>query len=58
MTADQGFELHPGAANDITEIWEHIANANPYGPRVSEKISLTPSAGSHLFRTKAINGWI
>ena len=25
MTADQGFELHPGAALDISEIWEYIA---------------------------------
>ena len=25
MTADQGFELHPGAGLDISEIWEYIA---------------------------------
>jgi len=25
MTARQGFELHPGAAPDITSIWEFIA---------------------------------
>lgn len=25
MTAGQGFELHPGAAQDITEIWQFIA---------------------------------
>jgi len=25
MTARQGFELHPGAASDITSIWEFIA---------------------------------
>ena len=25
MTADQDFELHPGAALDISEIWEYIA---------------------------------
>ena len=25
MTADQGFELHPDAAVDITDIWEFIA---------------------------------
>ncbi len=28
MTADQGFELHPGAASDITGIWEFIAEDN------------------------------
>jgi len=33
MTADQGFELHPGAANDITEIWEYIASDNPLAAR-------------------------
>ena len=25
----QAFELHPGAANDVTEIWEFIAKDNP-----------------------------
>ncbi len=27
----EAFELHPGAANDITEIWEFIAKDNPSG---------------------------
>jgi plasmid stabilization system protein ParE len=29
MTTTDGFELHPEAAQDITDIWEHIATANP-----------------------------
>lgn len=29
MIADRGFQLHPGAAQDITEIWEFIAADNP-----------------------------
>ena len=29
MTDDLGFELHPGAAQDITEIWQFIAEDNP-----------------------------
>jgi toxin ParE1/3/4 len=29
MNGDQGFRLHPGAAQDITEIWEYIAADNP-----------------------------
>jgi len=29
MTVRQGFALHPGAAQDITEIWQFIANDNP-----------------------------
>jgi len=26
MTARRGFELHPDAAQDITDIWEYIAS--------------------------------
>ena len=29
MNADQGFELHPGAAQDIAEIWEFVAEDSP-----------------------------
>src|SRR5579872_3175144 len=29
MRDHQGFELHPGAAQDITEIWQFIAEDNP-----------------------------
>ena len=29
MTDDTGFELHPGAAHDITEIWQFLAEENP-----------------------------
>ena len=29
MTATSGFDLHPEAAQDITEIWEDIASDNP-----------------------------
>ena len=28
MTANQGFELHPGAAQDVTDIWTFIAEEN------------------------------
>ncbi len=39
MIADQGFELHPGAASDITSIWEFIAEDNPNAAgRVREDI--------------------
>ena len=39
MTANQGFELHPGAAGDITNIWEFIAADNPAAAgRVRESI--------------------
>ena len=39
MNADQGFRLHPGAAQDITEIWEFIAEASPLAARrVREEI--------------------
>ena len=33
MTADQGFELHPGAGVDITDIWEFTAKDNPLAAR-------------------------
>ena len=29
MTGGEGFKLHPGAAQDITDIWEYIADDNP-----------------------------
>ncbi len=39
MTHGRGFELHPGAAQDITEIWEFIAEDNPLAARrVREEI--------------------
>jgi plasmid stabilization system protein ParE len=39
MTNDQGFELHPGAARDVTDIWEFIAEDNPLAAaRVREEI--------------------
>jgi plasmid stabilization system protein ParE len=33
MTPEQGFALHPLAAQDITEIWEYIAEDNPQAAR-------------------------
>lgn len=33
MTAGQGFKLHPGAAQDITEIWQFIAEDSPLAAR-------------------------
>ena len=39
MTSDQGFKLHPEAAQDITDIWEYIAEENPTAAgRVREEI--------------------
>ena len=39
MTADQGFDLHPGAASDIISIWEFIAEDSPLAAgRVREDI--------------------
>jgi plasmid stabilization system protein ParE len=39
MMTDRGFDLHPGAAQDITEIWEFIAEDNPLAARrVREEI--------------------
>jgi plasmid stabilization system protein ParE len=33
MTTTGGFELHPEAAQDIPDIWEHIASENPMAAR-------------------------
>jgi plasmid stabilization system protein ParE len=39
MSFDQGFRLHPEAAQDITNIWEYIAEDNPLAAgRVREQI--------------------
>jgi plasmid stabilization system protein ParE len=39
MTGGQGFTLHPLAAQDITGIWEYIAQDNPLAARgVREEI--------------------
>jgi plasmid stabilization system protein ParE len=39
MTVDQGFALHPDAAQDILEIWEYIAQDSPLSAkRVREDI--------------------
>jgi plasmid stabilization system protein ParE len=39
MTAEPAFSLHPQAAQDITEIWEHIAADNLQAARrVREEI--------------------
>ncbi len=33
MTGGRGFDLHPLAAQDITDIWEYIANDSPQAAR-------------------------
>ena len=33
MTAGQGFALHPLAAQDVADIWEHIADDSPQAAR-------------------------
>jgi plasmid stabilization system protein ParE len=39
MNTEQGFTLHPGAAQDITDIWEFILEDNPLAARrVREEI--------------------
>ena len=39
MNAERGFELHPGAASDITGIWQFIAGDSPLAAkRVREGI--------------------
>lgn len=68
MNAERGFELHPGAASDITSIWEFIAKENPLAAkRVREDIldairrlvpspSRTPTQRSHLTNSAFSDG--
>ena len=39
MSSEQAFFLHPGAAQDITDIWEFIADDNPPPLVECERIS-------------------
>jgi plasmid stabilization system protein ParE len=56
MTDDQGFRLHPGAAQDITEIWEFIAEDNPLAARRVREDIWTRSANLRLFPTMVTSG--
>ena len=58
MTADQGFELHPGAASDITGIWEFIAEDNPQAAGCVREDIWTRFAGSFPFHFRVTNGRI
>jgi plasmid stabilization system protein ParE len=56
MTDGQGFELHPGAAQDITEIWQFITEDSPPAATSFREDILEASASWWLFRTKAASG--
>jgi hypothetical protein len=46
MTGGPGFALHPLAAQDITEIWEYMAEDSPLRLAVSGRKYSMPSAAS------------
>ena len=49
MSAKQDFALHPLATQDITDIWESIAEDNPLAARrVREEILSTPRGLAHF----------
>jgi plasmid stabilization system protein ParE len=56
MSPSQGFELHPGAAADLTEIWEFIARDNLTAAGSSAKKFLRPYAVLRVFLIKATRG--
>jgi plasmid stabilization system protein ParE len=58
MTVDQGFELHPGAASDITNIWEFIARDNLRAAGRFREDILNTTRKLAGFPIKAINGRI
>jgi len=47
MNTEQGFTLHPGAAQDITDIWEFILEDNPLAAQRG-RLSLKMDAGRDL----------
>ena len=55
MIADQGFELHPGAASDITSIWEFITKDNPLAAKRVREDILDAIRRLVPFPTKATN---
>jgi len=46
MNTEQGFTLQPGAAQDITDIWEFIVEDNPLAARRYVKTFWTPFESS------------
>jgi len=50
----QAFELHPGAANDVTEIWEFIAKDNPAAATRFREGIMGASASLRLFQIRVI----
>src|SRR5579864_1349717 len=55
MTSEQGFKLHPEAARDITDIWEYIAEENPFAAGVCARISWMLSANLYPSHIKVTN---
>ena len=45
MTAGQGFDLHPLAAQDITDIWEYIADDSLQAARRVREEILSRTSG-------------
>jgi len=56
MSEDQGFVLHPQAAQDITDIWEFSPRLTRWLLAVSAKTSWPPSAHWYLFPIKVTGG--
>jgi hypothetical protein len=52
MNTEQGFTLHPGAAQDITDIWEFIVEDNPLAARRVREDILDAVRSWCRFRTK------
>jgi plasmid stabilization system protein ParE len=58
MNAEQGFHLHPGAAQDITDIWEFIAKDSPLAARRVREDILESVRKLSAFLIRATNGLI
>lgn len=55
MSTAEGFDLHPLAAQDITDIWEFIAEDNPVAARRVREEILNAIRGLVLFLIRVAN---
>ena len=58
MNPKPGFSLHPGAAQNITEIWEFIAEDSPLAARRIREQMLEAIGKLARFRIKVTSGRI
>jgi hypothetical protein len=56
MISDQGFKLRPEAAQDITDIWEYIAEESPLAASAGNSFESTWWPGNGIEPTTFVSG--